>query len=120
VYAYNATSGAQVWKASGILAAQAEWVGDPQLALDPCGGTDTIHAFSSTSLAAALGSGTLVVTATDGIQILSLATGSQVWTGQVAGIVGPLKNPVILGKTLYAIDTGANGGLGGLVTMTSP
>jgi hypothetical protein len=119
VYAFNASTGSQAWKVSGILAAQKAFTGNPQLALDPCGGNDTLGAYSDTSIAVALGSATVVVTAQDGIHILSLSNGAQVWSGTVAGTTGPLKNPVIVGKTLYAIDTGASGGVGQLVVMSS-
>jgi hypothetical protein len=62
----------------------------------------------STSMAAALGSGTLLVTARDGLHLLHLSTGSPVWHGTVAG-AGTVFNPVIVddparGPTVYVTD----------------
>ena len=118
--AYDPATGALVWNAPGIDALQTAFVATLNTYFDACGGADDLSTLADTSLAAATGSNTLVVTATDGVHILSLDDGSSVWSGKIAGITGPLKNPVIVGKTLYAIDTGAAAGIGQLVALTSP
>lgn len=63
-------------------------------------------AVATTTLAAALGSGTLVVTASDGIHILSLATGAETWKGMAAQAMGTVINPVVVGSMVYVVDTG--------------
>ncbi len=118
--AYDPASGSLVWNAPGIDAVQTAFTETLNTYFDACGGADSVSTLADTSLAAATGSNTLVVAATDGVHILSLDDGSAVWAGKVAGTTGPLKNPVILGKTLYAIDAGAAGGLGALVALQSP
>jgi hypothetical protein len=62
-------------------------------------------------MAAALGSNTLVVTAKDALHILSLNDGSDSWTGTITGVTGPMKNPIVVGSTVYAIDTAGSGKL---------
>lgn len=118
--AYDATSGARVWNATGIDAVQVPFTETLNTYFDACGGADSVSTLADTSLVAATGSNTLVVTAADGVHILSLDDGSTVWSGKVAGTTGPLKNPVIIGKTLYAVDAGAAGGVGQLVALQSP
>jgi hypothetical protein len=117
--AYDPASGQLVWSVPGIDAVQGPFVAMINTYFDSCGGSDALSTPSDTSLVAATGSNTLVVTAKDGVHVLALADGSPVWSGTIPGTTGPLKNPVALGKTLYAIDTGANGGIGQLVALTS-
>ena len=119
VRAFHVDSGAVAWTAGGIDAVQAPFVSDPAIALDPCGGVDKTGTLSDTALAAALGSDTLVVTAKDAVHVLSLVDGAPLESAKIAGVTGPMKNPVIVGKTVYAIDTGAAGGVGQLVALTS-
>jgi hypothetical protein len=57
-----------------------------------------------TTIAAALGSGTLVVTASDGIHVVKL-TGEEVVKAAVDKAVGPVKNPVIIGDRVYVVDS---------------
>jgi outer membrane protein assembly factor BamB len=120
VDAYDPLTGNLVWNAPGLDARQTAFVETINTYFDACGGADTLSTLADTSLAAATGSTTLVVTAADGVHILSLDDGSTVWSGPIPGTTGPLKNPVIVGKTLYAVDTGAAGGVGKLVALTSP
>ncbi len=58
-----------------------------------------------TTLAAALSSGTLVVTAFDGLHLLDLATGKETFKGAVDKAVGAAKNPVVVGNRLYLVDS---------------
>jgi hypothetical protein len=58
------------------------------------------------TLAAALGSGTLIVTAPDGVHVLSLATGAESWKGVISQAVGAVMNPTIVGKAVYVVDSG--------------
>jgi len=62
------------------------------------------------SMFAALGSNTLVVTAVDGIHVLRLNNGSDVWHGQVAGANGSASDPIVVndpakGATIYVTDS---------------
>lgn len=62
-----------------------------------------------TGMCAALGSNTLVVTANDGVHVLNLANGADLWHGPVAGAQGAVSNPVIVndparGATVYVTD----------------
>ncbi len=63
-----------------------------------------------TAMCAALGSNTLLVTGNDGLHVLNLATGAEIWHGAVAGAQGTVANPVIvnnpaLGVTVYVTDS---------------
>ena len=65
---------------------------------------------NSTAMCAALGSNTLVVAAFDGMHVLNLANGSDLWHGSIAGVQGTAANPVIvndpaLGATVYVTDS---------------
>jgi len=57
-----------------------------------------------TFLAAALASQTLVVTAFDGIHVLRMTDGTEVWTGKVPMAPGAVNNPVLVGKRLIVED----------------
>jgi hypothetical protein len=61
----------------------------------------------TTTLAVAGGSGTLVVTAPDGIHLVSIAAGTESWKGVPAQAMGAVKNPTIVGSALYVVDSGA-------------
>ena len=58
----------------------------------------------TTFLAAALASQTLVVTASDGIHVLNMTDGTEVWTGKVPMAAGFVNNPVLVGKRVYVED----------------
>ena len=60
-----------------------------------------------TALVAAMGSATLVVTASDGVHVLELAHGKSVWTGKVPQAPGAVYDPVLVGKRLYVEDSQA-------------
>jgi hypothetical protein len=70
-----------------------------------CSGTVPFGGAVATSLAAAVPSGTLVVTASDGVHILSLTTGTDQWHGAVPGATNPVHDPVIVGNNVYVVDS---------------
>ncbi|MFT3771103.1 MAG: PQQ-binding-like beta-propeller repeat protein [Minicystis sp.] len=110
VSAFDAATGKDAWTATvtgaaaqafnlmfsgGCVAGSGQWSGNQF-------GT----AVATTTLAAAAGNGTLVVTAFDGVHLLSIADGKETWTGMPAQASGPVRNPVIVGSTVYVVDTG--------------
>jgi hypothetical protein len=118
VLAFDAATGKPAWSApitgaeaqafdlqfsGGCVAGSGQWSGNAF-------GTT----IATTTLAAALGSGTLVVTASDGIHLLALATGSETWSGMPAQAVGAVKNPSIVNGAVYVIDQG------GLLALAAP
>ena len=70
-----------------------------------CSGSQNLGAAIATTMAAAIPSNTLVVTASDGVHILSLTTGADTWSGKVTGAKYVVHDPVIVGKTLYVVDS---------------
>lgn len=82
VFAYDAETGAESWRAAA--------------------GKRSERVPLSTTLAAALGTGTLVITAVDGVSIVSLADGSQRWSGAPGGL-SDFHSPVIVGTRIYVI-----------------
>jgi hypothetical protein len=112
VQAFDAASGASRWSATvpgaGVPPTVITFTGG-------CKGDFTTwaslnvgaSALPTTSLAVALASQTVVVTAPDGIHILALGTGMEVWKGAVAQATGRLRDPVLVGKRVYAMDDGA-------------
>ncbi len=59
----------------------------------------------TTTMAAALSSGTLIVAAVDGIHVLALDDGSERWRGVPEQAVGRLREPILMGNRLYVLDT---------------
>jgi hypothetical protein len=92
VEAFDAATGARVWRSA------------------PLSGLTTYSSGSTTTyLAAALGSGTLICTTSTGIHILSLLNGTELWKGATAGASGTPHDPVIVndpvnGPVLYVVD----------------
>ena len=68
----------------------------------------------ATTIAIATGSGTVIVAAQSGIHVLRLADGTEVWSGVPKGASGRVRNPIVVGKRLYAVDDS------GLIAMDSP
>jgi hypothetical protein len=110
ILAFDGKTGAPAWTAAlpgataqafnlmfsgGCVAGSGQWSGNAF-------GT----AVATTTVAAALGSGTVVVTATDGVHVLSLADGSELGKVLPAQASGPVRNPVIVGGTVYVVDSG--------------
>lgn len=65
---------------------------------------------NATAMCAALGSSTVLITAYDGLHILRLSDGGQVWHGPVAGVVGVATDPIIVndparGAIVYVTDS---------------
>ncbi|MDQ2768658.1 MAG: PQQ-binding-like beta-propeller repeat protein [Gemmatimonadota bacterium] len=110
VEAYNATSGVKSWSSGALSGAAAHLYSTYQGG--SCGNVQIpVMPGSSTTIAAALGSRTLVVTASDGVHILALGTGADLWHGRIAGISGTASNPVIVndpsrGAIVYVEDYG--------------
>ena len=108
VEAFNAATGAKSWSSGALSGAAAHWSSTYQGG--NCGNVQIPVSFGATAtIAAALGSKTLVVTASDGIHILALGTGADLWHGRVAGIAGSAANPIIVndparGAIVYVED----------------
>jgi hypothetical protein len=118
VRAFNSATGAPTWTAPGIVAAVADKADSGPF--NNCGNVSVAWAsMPYSSLAAAIGSNSLVVTAKDSIHVLSLADGSDQWHGTPASVTGPLRNPVLVGHTMYAVDL-AGASVGKLVALTAP
>jgi hypothetical protein len=107
VEAHAPSTGAVVWSAS-IPNAAAHWSETYQSG--GCGLIEIpVAGQSSATLAVALSSRTLIVTAPDGFHILSLATGADLWHGTPTGVSNQVGNPIIVndpvkGATLYVTD----------------
>jgi outer membrane protein assembly factor BamB len=110
VEAYDASTGAKSWSSAAMNGAAAHWYSTYQGGT--CGTVQIPVAYGpTTTIAAALGSRTLVVTAYDGIHILALGTGVDLWHARVTGIPGNVGNPVIVndpakGAVVYVEDYG--------------
>jgi len=108
VEAFNATTGVRSWSSAALSGVAAHWSSTFQGGT--CGNVQIPVSFGATAtIAAALGSRTLVVTASDGIHVLALGTGVDLWHGRVAGIAGAAGNPVIVndparGAIVYVED----------------
>ena len=107
VEAHAPGTGKMVWSAS-IPGVDAHWSLTYQGGA--CGFTPIpVAGYSSATMVAALSSRTLIVTAPDGIHILSLLTGQDLWHGKPSGISNQIGNPIIVndpvkGATLYVND----------------
>ncbi|MEP6691654.1 MAG: Ig-like domain-containing protein [Gemmatimonadaceae bacterium] len=112
VEAYDAATGSARWTSGALSGADAHWGATTQGG--SCGTTPIPEGtyYSTTTLAAALPSNTLVVAAQDGLHLLSLATGAEIWKGTVSGASGRVRNPVLVndpvqGPILYVVDYNA-------------
>ncbi|HEY1957578.1 MAG TPA: PQQ-binding-like beta-propeller repeat protein [Polyangiaceae bacterium] len=102
VSAFDAKTGKPAWSTALTGAAARAYT----LTLtNGCGGSQNLGAAIATTMAAAVPSDTLVVTASDGVHVLSLATGADTWTGKVTGAKNVVHDPVIVGKTVYVVDS---------------
>jgi hypothetical protein len=107
VEAHSPATGAIVWS-TPIANVDAHWSETYQSG--SCGLIEIpVAGYSSATMAAALSSRTLVVTAPDGLHILSLATGTDLWHGTPSGVTTQIGNPIIVndpvkGGTVYVTD----------------
>jgi hypothetical protein len=117
VIAYVAATGDVAWMRADLHAVSPLF--QTSLNFGSCGGSNvsTLSAAVTTSLAAATGSNTLVVAASDNLHIVALADGHDFWTGAIAGTTPPFRNPIIVGSTVYAIDSSSSAGK--LVALTT-
>jgi hypothetical protein len=110
VEAYNASTGAKSWSSAALSGVATHWY--PITQGGSCGYVSIPAAYGpTTSIAAALGSRTLVVTAYDGVHILAMSTGADLWNGKPAGVPGAVYNPIIVndparGAVVYVEDYG--------------
>jgi outer membrane protein assembly factor BamB len=73
----------------------------------------------TTTMLAALGSGTLLVTAGREVHVLALATGKTIWSGAPPAVTGALGNPIVVGRRVYVMDLGpsSDGARGALIAL---
>jgi hypothetical protein len=102
VSAFDAVTGAPAWSTPITGAAAQAYQGT---LTNGCAGSQNEGGAVATSLAAAVPSDTLVVTASDGIHVLSLSTGNDQWHGTVPGAVNPVHDPVLVGNVVYVVDS---------------
>jgi hypothetical protein len=101
VVAFDAASGQSAWTANVQGAAVA--LGTLTFS-GGCAGNVPQSIHPQTSMAAALGSSTIVVAAFDGLHVLSIADGSEAWKGAVPQASGLARNPVLVGKRVFVTD----------------
>ncbi len=102
VSAFDAKSGEPKWATPVPGAAARAYT---MTITNGCSGTQYLGAAIATSLAAAVPSGTLVVTGSDGVHVLSLTTGEDQWHGKITGAAGAVHDPVLVGDMVYVIDS---------------
>ena len=117
VSAFVAATGAQKWTAAVTgAAAQAfalQFEGGCVPGTSIWSGSSFGSPVATTTLAAAPAADALVVTAADGIHMLTLSTGMETWKGMPAQAMGEVRNPIIVGGTVYVVDGGGLLSLGG-------
>ncbi len=74
-----------------------------------CGGIQPLRNLPATTMAVALGSGTIVAVQGTDVTVMSLATGATTWTGKQS-VTGILVNPVIVGNRVYVVNQGSQSG----------
>jgi outer membrane protein assembly factor BamB len=121
VSSFDATTGAPGWSTPITgAAAQAYSLN----ITNGCSGSQNLGAAIATTMAAAIPSGTLVVTASDGVHVLSLSTGQDTWSGKITGAKFKVHDPVIVGKMVYVVDSPQGGtagfGAGQLIALSAP
>lgn len=105
VEAFDPATGAPLWTAPVMGAA----VFLPTISFS--GGCDTgtqqsgsFGGVPTANLAAALGSNTLIAAGYDGLHVLDLTSGAELWTGVIEGSVGSVRDPVVVGDRVYVVD----------------
>ena len=121
VSSFDATTGAPGW-ATPITGAAAQAYS--LTITNGCSGSQNLGAAIATTMSAAIPSGTLVVTASDGVHVLSLSSGQDTWSGKITGAKFTVHDPVIVGKTVYVVDSPIGGvagfGAGQLIALSGP
>jgi hypothetical protein len=109
VQAFSASNGAIAWSSGSLSGVAGAWSSTYQGG--SCGTIQIPEASygPTTTLTAALGSNTLVATANDGIHILSLTDGHEIWKGTAQGATSRVGNPILVndptqGPILYVTD----------------
>lgn len=101
VQAFTAKDGTPAWTANVNAPAYAF----PSIITNGCGGNVAMGGALRTTMAAALGSNTLIVAANDGLHVLSLADGKESSkTSTTDGGFVQLHDPIVVGKTVYVVD----------------
>lgn len=80
-------------------------------------GYSTEGIYPSTTMAAALGSGTLVVTGSEALVVLALADGREIWKGMPDMAQGRIREPVVVGSRVYISDSPKPFAMGGLLAL---
>jgi hypothetical protein len=100
--AYDAATGVSRWS---TMAAGSQGFQSPLMFSGGCvNGVGTLIN-PTTQLAAAVGSGTLIVAGSDAVHVLALADGTEHWSGVPANATAPFRDPVIVGSTVYMMDS---------------
>ncbi len=108
IEAFAAGSGTPAWTTTSVTGADAHWSSTYQGG--NCGTIQIpVQYAATTTMVAAYSSKTLVVTAGDGVHILSLANGTDLWHGAITGVSSHVYNPIIVndptaGPTIYVVD----------------
>lgn len=102
VSAFDAKTGADAWSTPMTGAAARAY---SMTITNGCSGSQNLGAAIATTIAAAVPSNTLVVTASDGVHVLSLTTGQDTWNGKIPGAKNVVHDPVIVGKSVYVVDS---------------
>jgi len=108
IHAFTASDGMPKWSAMAAGAAAHAFAlgfsGGCVAGSEMWSGSSFGAPVATTTLAAAPASDTIVVTAADGIHILKLSTGVELFKQQPAMAMGAVMNPIIVGKTVYVVD----------------
>jgi PQQ-like domain len=117
VAAFSAATGAPKWTAAANGAAaqafQLQFEGGCVPGTAIWSGSNFATAVATTTLVAMPAADAVLVTAQDGIHLLSLSTGTETWMGTPTQIMGAARNPIVVGSTVYVVDDGGLVALGG-------
>ena len=121
VAAFDAKTGASKWTSPVPGAAARAYT---ITITNGCSGSQNQGASIATSIAIASASSTVVVTGSDGVHVLDLTTGAEKWKGAVTGAKTPVHDPVLVGSTVYVVDSSpssiAGFGAGSVFALKSP
>jgi hypothetical protein len=108
VLAFDAKSGNPAWTA--MVSGAAAYPNSTPIS-NGCSGLQPAQNLPTTTMAAALGSGTLIVVSNTQVSVLSLANGAVAWQGTPMGVTGyALVNPVVVGDRVYVVEKASTGG----------